>query len=254
MGRIRANCKGIFSWNQWYICDHSTWEAEAGGPWVWGRPGCLSCFSITVIKHHDEGNLQKKLFNWTYFFRAVEFVVAKQSHGRKNHWELIFGLANRKQRGHTRNGRSHLKSQIPQTTDIPLNPSQSIPTIRTQVFKHMSLWEPFSFRPQYQAAEWEPVSKTKSRKVKTTCCVLFIYKIVVVNYFFSIVFSALSRVSDSCPMMKTFVSWTSGFRGSTFGILSWQPMLRILGASGTISWGLFVPAIIDTNVPVEEND
>lgn len=119
MGRIRANCKGIFSWNQWYICDHSTWEAEAGGPWVWGRPGCLSCFSITVIKHHDEGNLQKKLFNWTYCFRAVEFVVAKQSHGRKNHWELIFGLANRKQRGHTRNGRSRLKSQIPQPTDIP---------------------------------------------------------------------------------------------------------------------------------------
>lgn len=32
---------------------------------------CLSCFPIAVAKHQEQGNFQKKVFNWVYDFQRV---------------------------------------------------------------------------------------------------------------------------------------------------------------------------------------
>jgi hypothetical protein len=42
---------------------------------------CLSYFSIAVIKHHDQGNLQNKECNWIYSCKGLEFMMVEQGHG-----------------------------------------------------------------------------------------------------------------------------------------------------------------------------
>ena len=32
---------------------------------------CISYFSTAVIKHHDQGNLEKEEFIWAYSFKGV---------------------------------------------------------------------------------------------------------------------------------------------------------------------------------------
>lgn len=44
----------------------------------------LSCFSIAVLKHHDQENLQKEAFNWAYGFRGLESVMVEQMRGLGN--------------------------------------------------------------------------------------------------------------------------------------------------------------------------
>lgn len=50
------------------------------------KVNCLpSCyFSITVTKHHNQGNLQKKVFNQDYSFRDFEYIMVGQRHGVGN--------------------------------------------------------------------------------------------------------------------------------------------------------------------------
>lgn len=44
----------------------------------------LSCFSIAVLKHHDQENLQKEAFNWAYGFRGLESLMVEQMRGLGN--------------------------------------------------------------------------------------------------------------------------------------------------------------------------
>lgn len=48
----------------------------------------LSYSSIAVIKPHDLGNLEKKVFSWAYSFRELESIVTRQ-HGS---WQQICWL------------------------------------------------------------------------------------------------------------------------------------------------------------------
>ena len=43
--------------------------------------GILVTFVLTVIKYHDQGNFQKKTFNWTCGFRRLESMMVEQRHG-----------------------------------------------------------------------------------------------------------------------------------------------------------------------------
>lgn len=38
---------------------------------------CISCFSIAMIKHHDQGKLKKEAFKWACGSRGLESTVVE---------------------------------------------------------------------------------------------------------------------------------------------------------------------------------
>ena len=106
----------------------------------------LSFFSIAVVKHHDQGNLQKSIYLGLQFQR-----VRVHEGGKRSNQELESCSTSGGQGENTGNGMSILKPKWHTTSAGPhilTFPNGS--TIGRPSIQIMSLWKPFSFKPQHQ--------------------------------------------------------------------------------------------------------
>ena len=86
----------------------------------------------------------------------------KQRHDGRNSWALRSLSASKRQR-------EVLKPQsLPNLLqrDTPPTPSQAVTPVWDQVFKHISLWEPFSFKPPH-SIPWPLLTHTEMVKQST---------------------------------------------------------------------------------------
>lgn len=58
----------------------------------------LNYFLVALTKHHGQGNLQNKGFNWVYSSKGLESMTATQRDGSRSSWELIFCFTIRSKR------------------------------------------------------------------------------------------------------------------------------------------------------------
>lgn len=88
-----------------------------------------------MTQHHDQGNLQKKVFNLAYCFRGLASMMAKKRLSRRNGWEFISWFTSRWPGGNTRNGlillksQSHLQGHTSSNKATSSNPFQTVPAL-----------------------------------------------------------------------------------------------------------------------------
>jgi hypothetical protein len=88
-------------------------------------------------------------------FRELGSMVAEQRHGSRNSWETTSWSISRGKRKSTSKRAGAFGTPNPTPWHIssnkatPPNPSQTVLPTADQVCKHMSLWEPFLFKPPH---------------------------------------------------------------------------------------------------------
>lgn len=100
----------------------------------------FSYISVPVMKQHGQGHLEEEVFNWTWRFSVLEYVMAEQRYGGRNICEFTSWSTSKRQRGYTGDGASLLKPQSsPGTHLLQSHTSQCFPRNSVswdQVFKH----------------------------------------------------------------------------------------------------------------------